>query len=177
MSELNERQLRFACEYPIDYNATQAAIRAGYSPRTAGAKGHDLLKKVEIQAKIRERQKELLDVTFVTQERIVSELAKVAFYDIDDYVYIENDSVERDDGSTVTFQGVVIRTDVPAVKRGAILGIKKTQSGIEVKLGNKVKALETLAGMLPSIQASSSRTNLFDALKDSAAALESEDAV
>lgn len=140
---LNDRQLRFAMEYPTDYNATQAAIRAGYSEKTAAAKGYDLLRKVGVREKISERQKELLDATFVTQERIVSELAKTAFYDINDYVYV--DEAEFDG---VISQQVVIRTDVPAEKRGAIVGIKKTQSGIEVKMGDKLKALEDLAGML-----------------------------
>ena len=148
MSEaLTDKQLRFAMEYPTDYNATRAAIRAGYSKKTAYSQGQRLLKNVEVQKKIKERQKELLDATFVTQERIVSELAKTAFYDIDDFVQVKDEVVDAGDGNTVTIQQVVIRTDVPAEKRGAIMGIKKTQAGIEVKLGDKIKALEDLAGM------------------------------
>jgi len=49
---LNERQTRFAEEYAVDFNATQAAIRAGYSEKTAGAIGWELLKKPEIQQRI-----------------------------------------------------------------------------------------------------------------------------
>ncbi|RID91195.1 terminase small subunit [Gemmobacter lutimaris] len=49
---LNDKQRAFAKEYLIDLNATQAAIRAGYSERTAGQIGYELLKKPEIQAEI-----------------------------------------------------------------------------------------------------------------------------
>jgi phage terminase small subunit len=49
---LNERQRLFAAEYLVDLNATQAAIRAGYSERTAYSQGQRLLKHVEVQAAI-----------------------------------------------------------------------------------------------------------------------------
>jgi phage terminase small subunit len=48
-NQLNPKQLLFAEEYIKDYNATQAAIRAGYSPKTAGSQGGRLLNHVEIQ--------------------------------------------------------------------------------------------------------------------------------
>ena len=179
MAELNDKQLHFASEYPTDYNGTQAAIRAGYAPGSARVTAARLLANANIRAKIRERQKELLDAAFVTQERIVSELAKTAFYDVNDYVRVEYDTVELGNGNTVTVQQVIIRTDVPADKRGAIMGIKKTQSGIEVKLGDKVKALETLAGMLKGVQqpGDTADNNLFAAMQGSAAAMEGDDAL
>ncbi|MEI7465073.1 MAG: terminase small subunit [Burkholderiales bacterium] len=55
---LNDKQTAFVREYLMDFNATQATIRAGYSMRTAGQQGHALLKKHEIQACLAEfRQK------------------------------------------------------------------------------------------------------------------------
>ena len=45
---LNPKQQRFVQEYLVDRNATQAAIRAGYSKKTAGQQAHELLKKLEI---------------------------------------------------------------------------------------------------------------------------------
>ena len=51
---MNEKQKRFCEEYLIDCNATQAAIRAGYSEKTAGSQAFDLLKKPEIQNYIAE---------------------------------------------------------------------------------------------------------------------------
>jgi phage terminase small subunit len=50
---MTDKQQRFVDEYLVDLNATQAAIRAGYSKKTAGAQGHDLLKKIEIQNAVR----------------------------------------------------------------------------------------------------------------------------
>ncbi len=66
MPELrNPRHERFCQEMMVDFNATQAAIRAGFSTRTAGSQGHDLLKKPEIQARLgelRESIAERLDI-------------------------------------------------------------------------------------------------------------------
>lgn len=53
---LNDKQRRFVDEYLVDLNATQAAIRAGYSPKTAGSQAFDLLKKPEIHEYIEERR-------------------------------------------------------------------------------------------------------------------------
>ena len=58
MSNLNEKQKRFADEYLIDLNATQAAIRAGYSPRSAAEQASRLLKNVKVRAYIDERMDE-----------------------------------------------------------------------------------------------------------------------
>lgn len=82
MAEPNEKQKRFAAEYLIDLNATQAAIRAGYSEKTAGQKGFDLLKKVEIQKLIQEGVEKRSERTEITQDQVVRELAKVAFSDL-----------------------------------------------------------------------------------------------
>ena len=54
--ELTDRQLRFVEEYVKDYNATQAAIRAGYSEKAAHNSGHRNVKNEEIQKKIKELQ-------------------------------------------------------------------------------------------------------------------------
>ena len=76
MSEkkLNDRQERFCREYVIDYNATKAAIRAGYSKKTAGAMGHENLKKPEILARVREMQEEQRQALAISEDFIISEL-------------------------------------------------------------------------------------------------------
>ncbi|AUQ97905.1 terminase small subunit [Phaeobacter inhibens] len=53
-AKLNEKQKRFAEEYLIDLNATQAAIRAGYSERTAEQQGYQLLQKTSVMEAVRE---------------------------------------------------------------------------------------------------------------------------
>jgi phage terminase small subunit len=78
---LNDRQARFAVEYLIDLNATQAAIRAGYSARTAYSAGERLLRNVEVAAAIAEAQAARSKRTEVTADRVVLELARVAFGD------------------------------------------------------------------------------------------------
>ncbi len=82
MAELTGKQQRFCEEYLIDLNATKAAIRAGYSEDSAGAIGHENLKKPEIQEFISARQKELQEATGITQKRVLEEYAKIAFFDI-----------------------------------------------------------------------------------------------
>ncbi len=54
---LTNKQVRFIQEYPIDFNATRAAIRAGYSPKRADAIGYDVLRNTEVQAAIKESLK------------------------------------------------------------------------------------------------------------------------
>lgn len=79
---LNDKQRRFVSEYLIDLNATQAAIRAGYSSKTANEQGARLLAKVSIQKMIEERMSDREQRTEITQDRVLRELAKLAFLDI-----------------------------------------------------------------------------------------------
>src|SRR5689334_14241462 len=78
---LNERQARFVAEYLLDLNATQAAIRAGYSARSAYSTGERMLRNAEVAAAIAEAQAARSQRTEVTADRVVLELARVAFGD------------------------------------------------------------------------------------------------
>lgn len=82
---LNAKQNRFVEEYPVDLNATQAAIRAGYSKKTAYSIGQRLLKDVEIQEAIQKAMKDRSERTGITQDKVVEELGKVAFAEAHDY--------------------------------------------------------------------------------------------
>lgn len=57
---MNKRQELFVTEYLVDFNATQAAKRAGYSEKTAYAKGHELLKNVEVKAAVDRKYQEMI---------------------------------------------------------------------------------------------------------------------
>lgn len=81
--KLTERQKRFVDEYVVDLNATQAAIRAGYSEKTAEQAASRLLSFVKIQNYIQERMKERQKRTEITQDMIIDELKKIGFADID----------------------------------------------------------------------------------------------
>ncbi|KZR58960.1 terminase small subunit [Pseudobacillus badius] len=74
---LNDRQKRFADEYIIDLNATQAAIRAGYADRSAYSQGQRLLKNVEVQAYIEERMESHKKETIAKQEEILETLTAI----------------------------------------------------------------------------------------------------
>lgn len=76
--ELTDKQARFCEEYLIDLNATQAAIRAGYSEKTANRIASELLSKLDIQEKIAELKAERSKRTEITQDSFIQELAAVA---------------------------------------------------------------------------------------------------
>lgn len=70
MKKLTPKQQRFVEEYLIDLNATQAAIRAGYSEKTAGAVGHENLKKPEIQDSLKDAIEKRSEESGLTVEKI-----------------------------------------------------------------------------------------------------------
>ncbi len=79
--ELTSKQSEFCIEYLVDFNATQAAIRAGYciSPKVAAAQGHENLRKPKILKRIRKLVAERNTRTLVAADRVMGELAKIAF--------------------------------------------------------------------------------------------------
>lgn len=79
--ELTQKQVAFIEEYLIDLNATQAAIRAGYSKHTAKEQGCQLLTKLNIQAAIDKKVAARSKRTEITQDMVVKELARIAFLD------------------------------------------------------------------------------------------------
>lgn len=133
---LTVKQRMFVEEYLIDLNATQAAIRAGYSAKTADQQGSRMLANVKVQQAISERMAERSKRTGVNQDRVVLELAKIAFVRMTDVV----DSNGR------------IRSDAAPDDLSCIESIKYKESDNEyggsvereVKIGSKLKALELL---------------------------------
>lgn len=72
MSGLRPKQAAFVDEYLVDLNATQAAIRAGYSEKTAEAIGHENLRKPLIKSAIQERMNARIERTEITQDYVLS---------------------------------------------------------------------------------------------------------
>lgn len=81
---LTAKQAAFVQEYLVDFNATQAAIRAGYSEKTAGKIGFENLQKPEIQAAIKDAMGDREKRTHITQDFVLSELYKIATQGADD---------------------------------------------------------------------------------------------
>ncbi len=92
---MTKKQKLFVEEYLIDLNATQAAIRAGYSPDTAGSIGGENLKKPEISAAIAKAMAERSRRTGINQDRILQEIAKLALVNIDDVVDLETGKIKE----------------------------------------------------------------------------------
>ena len=86
MAKLTRKQQLFVDEYLIDLNATQAAIRAGYSKKTAQEQASRLLSNVMVQAAISEAMQKREKRTEITQDRVLVELAKIGFASITDYL-------------------------------------------------------------------------------------------
>ena len=137
---LNDKQRRFVDEYLLDLNATQAAIRAGYSVKTAGQQGERLLKNVEIQKMIKERMSDREQRTEITQDRVLQELAKLAFLD-----------VRKAFNSDGTLKGITELDDDTAA---AVAGLDVIEMNSEegktcclkkIKLSDKRAALELIA--------------------------------
>lgn len=74
MAELTLKQERFCVEYLVDYNATQAAIRAGYGEKSAGNQAHRLMKNDEVLARVRELQAEKVERLCITTDNVVLRL-------------------------------------------------------------------------------------------------------
>lgn len=157
MAKLTAKQQRFCDEYLIDLNATQAAIRAGYSKKTANEQGARLLVNVSIQKKISELQKEREKRTEITQDSVLHELALIAFAKASDYArVVEKDAmVEVDgnmvpvldvDGNQVKYRTVepILTDELTEDQKKAIAVIKKGRDGFEIKPYSKIQALELL---------------------------------
>lgn len=133
---MTEKQKIFANEYLIDLNATRA-YRVAYpsvkKDETAAAAATRMLRNVKVAAYIQERMRERQKRTEITQDRVLQELAAIAFAKATDYAEVENGQVIIKD---------TVNLDEQQVK--AIAGIKEGKYGIEVKLNDKEKALELL---------------------------------
>lgn len=85
-NKLNQKQAQFVREYIIDLNATQAAIRAGYSKKTAYSIGQRLLKHVEVQNELQNAMSRRAKKNEITADMVLQELAKIGFANIKDYM-------------------------------------------------------------------------------------------
>lgn len=84
--ELNERQRLFCLYYVKSFNATQSAIKAGYSPESAHVTGSRLLKNGKVAKEISRMKKEMVNKVFVEAMDVLQVYVKIAFADITDYV-------------------------------------------------------------------------------------------
>lgn len=151
---LNAKQQLFVVEYLVDLNATQAAIRAGYSPRTARLVGPQNMSKyaikAEIDAAIEERKKRVL----ITADQVIRELALIGMADMKDFVEIDEGGAVRAypltnlaEGKSRIISSVKEKRTIRTTKGTEANpdGDQILDSTYEFKLHDKVKSLELLA--------------------------------
>tara|TARA_R110002050_G_scaffold253647_1_gene391863 strand:+ start:8337 stop:8852 length:516 start_codon:yes stop_codon:yes gene_type:complete len=128
--KLTDRELLFANHYIISNNATDAALKAGYSEKCAGQQGFENLKKPEILRYIHFKTKPIMDQLGINQERVLRELAAIAFSDFKE--------VFNDDWTLKPLKEMDPNT-TPAIK-----SLEKTERGVKVHLHDKLSALNRL---------------------------------
>ena len=143
MRELTGKQSRYCEEYIIDLNATQAALRAGYSKNTSRIIGCQNLTKLNIQEEIQRLKSERSDRVQIEADSVVQELSKIAFSNIKNYLSLADDEVyfknlnEVPDEITAAVESIKIYTTKN--KDGS-----REYTTTQFKLHSKLNALEQL---------------------------------
>lgn len=151
-AELNDRQEKFCYEYCMDLNATQAAIRAGYSENTARSQASQLLTKLNIQARIRYLQDNLAETAGLSRLRVLNEHMKMAFSSI---AHLHNTWISRknfeelteDQKSCIAEIDTKIKTEYqynPGTEKKEPISVEY----VRIKLYDKQKALDSISKML-----------------------------
>jgi phage terminase small subunit len=145
---LTPKQAAFIDEFACDMNATQAAIRAGYSAKTAKEQATRLLSNVHVSAAIAEKRADRSERTGITADRVLQELARVAFFDI--RKLLNDDGAmkplsELDDDTAAAIAGI----DLTELRdgEGTPVGMLK-----KIKIADKLVALDKLARNLGLLQ-------------------------
>lgn len=124
IEKLTDKQEMFCREYIIDLNASQAAIRAGYSKATAKEQASRLLTNVNISNRVMELKSNRSIDTGITANRVLEEYAKIAFFDIRESFDVDG--------------GLIHIKQLDDKSAGAISSIKSSEEWAEDGSGNKV---------------------------------------
>ena len=152
--KLTSKQKMFVKEYLVDLNATQAALRAGYSEKTAYRTGADNLKKPQIQEAIQQAMQKREQRTEITADKVLEEYAKLGFSDVTDYLQVVTERIlvghDKETGEPISDirQFVLMKDtkDIPPEKLAAISEVKQHKDGsISFKLHDKKGALDSIA--------------------------------
>ena len=138
MAELNQRQELFCREYIKDLNGTQAAIRAGYSPRTADRMAYELLKKPEIQAFVLQSKAERVEEVKIDANYVLKRLIEIDEMDVADILDDGGDFLPIRSWPKV-WRTTLSGLDIAIINSGDTEAIIK-----KIKWPDKVKNLELL---------------------------------
>lgn len=158
---LTHKQLKFIAEYMVDTNAKQAAIRAGYSPKSANVTGTELLKRPAVISAIQRRQADIAAAMDITPERVLREWAIIAFADQADYIQVQ------DDGSAVVDLSQCDRERLRAISEIQVDEYKdgnkrdaREVKRVKIRCHSKTQALEALSKHLGLFEADNKQRGL-----------------
>jgi len=131
--KLTAKQMRFVVEYLVDLNGTQAAIRAGYSEKSAARIAYKLMLNPRIKAAIQQEAKKLIERAEIRSWSVLREAGRLAFANISDFVQWTGTSFRLKPDAMI-----------PKEARAAIAEISDTRYGIKLKMHSKPEALRLL---------------------------------
>ena len=134
---LNDRQICFIDEYLKDLSGTGAALRAGYSEKTAAQIASENLRKPEIRQKIRRAMKRRSERTAITADRVLHEYAKIAFSDLRNLATWGPDGLELRESSELTAEDAATVAEITQT-------VTKVGGRIRLKLWDKMNALDKI---------------------------------
>jgi phage terminase small subunit len=152
---LTEKQRLFCIYYVKSFNATQAAIKAGYAPESAHVRGSELVRNSKVAAEIRRVKQQMTTDIFVEAMDVLNKYIKIAFADITDYVTFGQKEVPvmgmfgpvKDENGNIMMQKVnyVDFKESSAIDGTIVSEVKQGKDGVAIKFVDKMKALEKLS--------------------------------
>lgn len=136
-NKLSAKQQRFVDEYCVDFNGKQAAIRAGYSVKTANEQAARLLTNVNVKRALEEKRAEIAEESKLKASDVIDELRKIAFSDITQVMSFSASKAKIKSSRKLSEDAKKI-----------VASVSQTRAGLTVKLHDKVKALELLGRYL-----------------------------
>lgn len=146
--DLTDRQRLFCIYYIKSFNATMAAIKAGYAPDSAHVQGSRLLRNDKVAEEIRKLKGEMQQGIFIDAMDVLNKYIQIAFADITDFATFGKKEVEVYDeaGNADTIEVNYVDFKESSMVDGTIITeVKQGKDGISVKLADKMKAFEFLA--------------------------------
>lgn len=136
-SKLTDKQIFFCQEYLKDFNATQAAIRAGYSEDTARSIGNENLTKPNIQKLLSELKGDITQRNEITIDELIGELKCLAFYNPKDFY--------DEDGNLKPISD--LPDDVAKAISAFDVEVYRDKKGNELSITKKIKTIDRLQGI------------------------------
>ena len=154
------KQSALISEYMVDYKGTAAALRAGYSPKSAAAQASIVLGLPHVQKEMVKRQGKIARKLDISAERVLEELGRIAFADVrelfdDNGNLIPIPELSRKVAATLAGVDIVAKEGDPDAK-----GVRRTEYSYKIKTWDKIAALEKLAKHLGMFKEESAKMDI-----------------